>query len=698
MNTNGIKGMSVISSRTKWSEFLSRYYDNGIRELTVKPNKSLKINFSDIMRYDVNLAMELEKTPDHVLCDAEDALSELLNDYKVGVHAGARIQIYNFYKKVMIGDIRSQDMNHVISSQVMVKKISEIRPRIIEAVFECARCKCLIVMPQEGNGKFIEPTYCNCNEDKKGVFRLLYNESKWEDYQRIRLQERIEDIKTGDQPQTLDAYVVNELAGMLKPGLNAKITGIMRSIQRIDKDGKKTHFDIYMDVIGLEVDNKEYDELVISQDDEKKIIEMSKDPAIYQRIVKSIAPSIYGYDEVKEAIAHQLFSGVTKQLPDGTRIRGDIHVLLVGDPGLAKSQILRYVPKLASKGIYASGKSTSGAGLTAAAVKDDFGDGRWSLEAGVMVIANNGIACIDELDKMRPEDRSAMHEALEQQSIHINKAGLMATMSCACALLGAANPKKGRFDGYIPLSEQIDLSPPLLSRFDLIFTLQDIPDIDRDTKVGEHIFKSHTAGEKIINKKYDRNTTISEDEFLAVKKEVDPLIDIELVRKYIAYARKKIFPIMTEQAHARLMEFYINMRKMSTVGEPIAVTPRQLEGLIRLSEASARVRLSKTIELADANRAIKLTSTSIRQTGVDPNTGKIDADIIACGRSRSQRERINDIATTIREYSKGGYAEKEVVLSKLVHDGYKQNTIEKDIEIMINNKEVFETAEGYKLA
>jgi len=214
----------------------------------------------------------------------------------------------------------------------------------------------------------------------------------------------------------------------------------------------------------------------ITGEDKEEIVRLSSSEGIYEKMVASIAPSIYGYDQEKLSMILQLFSGVTKQLPDGSRIRGDLHMLLIGDPGTGKSQMLAYIENIAPRAVYTSGKGSSSAGLTAAAVRDDFGDGQqWSLEAGALVLADRGIAAIDELDKMRPEDRSAMHEALEQQKISVSKAGINATLKSRCSLLGAANPKYGRFDQYEPISEQIDLEPALISRFDLIFTVTDTP-------------------------------------------------------------------------------------------------------------------------------------------------------------------------------------------------------------------------------
>jgi replicative DNA helicase Mcm len=222
--------------------------------------------------------------------------------------------------------------------------------------------------------------------------------------------------------------------------------------------------------------DQEFEEIEISQDDEEMIMAMSRDPEIYENIRKSIAPSIYGYEDVKEALGLQLVSGFEKNLPDGARIRGDIHILLVGDPGIAKSQLLRYMIKISPRGIYTSGKSSTSAGLTATAVKDELGDGRWTIEAGALVLADKGIAAIDEMDKMNNEDKSALHEAMEQQTISVAKAGVMATLKSRCSLLAAANPKLGRFDKYEPIAPQINLTPALMSRFDLIFVLTDDPE------------------------------------------------------------------------------------------------------------------------------------------------------------------------------------------------------------------------------
>ncbi len=382
---------SVISSKSKWKEFFTRYYKSAIQQLAVSDAKakSLTIEFQDIVKFDVRLSEELLNNPGKVIKDAEDALP--LVDLPVKRKVSAFVRIVRIPTKTQVRDLRSDHINSFVSIEGTVRKITDVRPRITLAAFECARCGNMVYLPQEGAGRFLEPSYCSCNEEKKGVFRLLFKESTFEDYQRVKIQESPEDLKGGEQPQTLDINVNNDMSGVVTPGERVVVNGILRSVQKINKDGKTVYFDIFVDCNSMELEEQEFDELEITPEDEETIIKLSKDPEIFKKFISSIAPSIYGYEEVKEAVALQLFSGIVKNLPDGTRIRGDIHVLLVGDPGIAKSQILRYVVNLAPRGVYASGKSASSAGLTAAAVKDDF-DGSWTLEAGALVLADKGIA------------------------------------------------------------------------------------------------------------------------------------------------------------------------------------------------------------------------------------------------------------------------------------------------------------------
>ena len=689
---------SVVSSKQKWKEFFTRYYKNNIQQLAVSDakTKSLTVEFPDILKFDSRLSEELIINPGKVLKDAEDALA--LVDLPVKKKISAHVRIIKIPKKTQVRDLRSDHINSLVSIEGTVRKITDVRPRIIVAAFECARCGNIQYLPQEGVGRFLEPSYCACNEEKKGVFRLMFKESNFEDYQRVKIQESPEDLRGGEQPQTLDINMNNDLAGIVTPGERLVVNGILRSIQKINRDGKTIYFDIYLDCMSIELEEQEFDELEITPEDEEAIMKLSKDPRILNKMIGSIAPSIYGYEEVKQAVALQLFSGVVKNLPDGTRIRGDIHILLVGDPGIAKSQILRYVVNLAPRGVYASGKSASSAGLTAAAVKDDF-DGSWTLEAGALVLADKGIAAIDEMDKMKTEDRSSLHEAMESQTISVAKAGILATLKCRCSLLGAANPKLGRFDPFDNIAEQINMPPSLMSRFDLIFILQDKPEEKRDKNIAGHILKSHYAGELNEHQKHVLSSQVTDESIKEAMSSIRPEIEATLLRKYIAYAKRRVFPIMTDEAKERIIKFYLELRKQGEGDNaPIAVTARQLEGLVRLSEASAKMRLSDKVTPEDVEKTISITMSSLKQVGMDNETGKLDIDILTVGVGRSQRERIKDLKNIIMdlsaEYGSGGVP-ADKILEKAMEHGLTKEKVEKEIKKLKEIGEIFEPKVGY---
>ncbi|UIP00190.1 ATP-binding protein [Halobaculum sp. CBA1158] len=338
---------------------------------------------------------------------------------------------------------------------------------------------------------------------------------------------------------------------------------------------------------------------------------------------------------------------------------------------------------------------------TAAAVRDDFGDGQqWTLEAGALVLADKGIAAVDELDKMRSEDRSAMHEALEQQQISVSKAGINATLKSRCSLLGAANPKYGRFDQYEPIGEQIDLEPALISRFDLIFTVTDSPDPEHDAKLADHILTTNYAGELNTQRTEMATSNFTQEEVDEVTEEVAPVIDAELLRKYIAYAKRNCYPTMTDEAKAAIREFYVDLRaKGADEDAPVPVTARKLEALVRLSEASARVRLSDTVEEEDATRVIEIVRSCLQDIGVDPETGQFDADVVETGTSKSQRDRIKNIkeliGTIAEEYEDEPGAPVDAILERADEVGMDSGKAEKELEKLRTRGEIYEPQSGY---
>ena len=333
---------------------------------------------------------------------------------------------------------------------------------------------------------------------------------------------------------------------------------------------------------------------------------------------------------------------------------------------------------------------------TAAAVRDDFGEGQqWTLEAGALVLADQGVAAIDELDKMDANDQSAMHQALEQQEISISKAGINATLKSRCSLLGAANPVHGRFDEYEAMAEQIDLDPPLISRFDLIFTVTDKPNEEEDRALADHIIETNYAGELFTHHENMATPNVSGDQVDSVGEDVEPTIDTELLRKYVAHAKRSCFPTMTEEAKQAIREFYVDLRLDGEGNDnPIPITARKLEALVRLAEASARVRLSDTVEEQDADRVIDIVRSSLEDVGVDPETGEFDADIIESGTSKSQRDRIKNIKGIINEledeYEDG--APVEEVYERADAVGMERSKAEHEIEKLRNRGELYEPA------
>ncbi len=409
------------------------------------------------------------------------------------------------------------------------------------------------------------------------------------------------------------------------------MSGVVKEIP-IEIGGiRTTRFDLFCDSNNVEPVQEDFYEIDISEAEEKEILKLAEDKRVFEKLRDSLAPSIYGHERVKEAILLQMLGGVMKKRDKGDVTRGDIHILLVGDPGSGKSQLLKRVSVVAPKSRYVSGKGATGAGLTASVVKDEFLKG-WALEAGALVLTNKGICCIDELDKMTPEDQAAMHEGLEQQTISISKANIQATLRAETTVLAAANPKFGRFDPFELIAKQIELPTTLLNRFDLIFPMRDLPDKEKDEKMASFILQLHQSGEK------------QESE-----------ISSELIKKYVSYARRKVFPKLTDAAMKEIKEFFVDMRNAGEKDEAtksVPISPRQLEALVRLSEASARAELHDKVLKKDARRAIELIHYCLSQIGFDPATGKIDIDTIATGITASQRSEISVIREVIIELEK----------------------------------------------
>jgi len=1041
----------------RFLRFYRNYYRDEIGQLAQRypgEQRSLHVDYDDLYQFDPDLAEDYLAQPDQLGDYAEEALR--VYDLPADVSLGqAHVRLRNLPDTIDIRSIRVHD-NHVgrmIAVSGIIRKATDVRPKITEAAFECQRCGTMTYIPQTDGG-FQEPHECQGCE-RQGPFRVNYDQSEFVDSQKLRVQESPEGLRGGETPQSIDIDIEDDITGEVTAGDHVTVTGVLHIDQVTEGNEKSQLFDLYMDGVSVEIEDEQFEDMEISEADKRDIIELSNHPDIYDEMVASVAPSIYGYDEEKLAMIFQLFAGVTKNLPDGSRIRGDLHMLLIGDPGTGKcldgetlvtladgrevpirdlverhlddptavddgvydeadidlvsvtedgmvttqratrvwkreapermyriqttrgreieatpshplfvqdgghldairadglevgdriatprkldskgddtldidyreskspnairldlpdrwtprlarlvgftiaegdairrddntadirvtnrddeilsdvsrafddpgltytideprtgtsarrvrctasefvsfleelepaildgsaeqrvpeairtanelnrsqseladgmavsqtavsyyertdavpdggtvtsaksvlldridealgvsdaverlaacrtndviwdrvesietvepdddwvydlevagthtylangivshnSQLLSYIRNIAPRSVYTSGKGSSSAGLTAAAVRDDFGEGQqWSLEAGALVLADQGIAAVDELDKMRPEDRSAMHQALEQQEISISKAGINATLKSRCSLLGAANPKYGRFDQYESIGEQIDLEPALISRFDLIFTVTDQPDPEEDAALAEHILRTNYAGELNTQREQVANSNHSQEEVEAVTDTVDPEIDPELLRKYVAYAKRTCFPTMTDEAKGAIRDFYVDLRaKGADEDAPVPVTARKLEALVRLAEASARVRLSDTVEHEDAERVIEIVRSCLQDIGVDPETGEFDADVIETGTSKSQRDRIKSIKDVIEtvdaEYEGEAGAPIDAIVERAEAEGIDEDKVMDQIEQLRRKGDVYSpTTDQYKV-
>ena len=658
------------------------------------PNKrSIYVDYEDIDTYNPDLAMFFLDHPDKCLNKgAEVVKSSLPPTWDLKDVVNLRITHLPRDAKVEVRHLRAKHLGKLVAVEGLARKVTTVKPRMVQALFRCSRCGAEMWEKQRGV-IMKEPIMCSnpdgsCNKQATH-FELDSKASVYIDTQKIEIQESPEGLRGGAQPERISGFLEDDIAGIVTAGNRITINGIVRSSEKPDRD-KTTIFETYLEVISIEFEEHEYDEILITEEDELRILEMSQDPRLFDNIVASISPTIFGMTEVKGAIALQLFGGCNKEMDDGTVIRGDMHVLLVGDPGVAKSQILRYMSTLAPRGIYASGKSASAAGLTAAAVKDEFGDGRWTLEAGALVLADKGLACIDELDKMTPQDRSSLHEAMESQRISVAKAGITATLQCRCSMLAAANPKFGRFEMTgTSITSQIDLPPALMSRFDLIFVLTDKPNAEMDRELTAHILGVHRRGEaKQIKDDAPMVVGVDIRKIKEDTKAVKPIYEQEMLRKYVAYS-KRIVPVMTDNAMAIIEDKYLEIRAGGKEdGSTVPITARQLEAFVRLSEASARLRLSRTVDGADAQRAVDLVEFYLSKI-LAPEGGQWDIDNLSADYNKKDRNELNIILDVIREYGSTDGLSEEEIISHAMNEGMSEEKAKRRLKRMKEDGVIF---------
>ncbi len=606
-------------------------YRRKLGQMSVSGLKSLVIDFEDLLTFDSPLAKDLVQKPDEFVAYANKAVWAQMKIEDPEYAEQTKIffaRFRQFPDRTSMRKIGSDEMGKLTVVDGIIVRSSPVKPMVTRAAFKCRRCGEITIVDQTGflmRGIGICP-HCR---SAQASFDLQVDKSSFVDYQDVRIQERPEDLPPGQLPRTVDVKLLEDLVDLARPGDRVSVTGVVRAQQEmLSRRGRLRTFDMYLDANYIDVTGKEAEVVEITAEEEKAIQELATDPWLYQKVLRSLAPSIYGYDDIKEAIVCLLFGGVPKRLPDGISIRGEVNVLLVGDPGTAKSQMLQYVSRVAPRGLYTSGRGTTAAGLTAAVLRERTGG--MVLEAGALVLADKGVAAIDEIDKMKPDDRVAIHEAMEQHTVSVAKGGIVATLNARASVLAAANPALGRYDPYRNITENINLPVTILSRFDLLFIMKDVPEVETDSKMSDHILTLHKT----------RSTP------------EEPPIPMDLFRKFISYSRR-LEPVMSDEAATELRDFYLKMRSSSGGTEsPITITPRQLEALVRLSEANARIFLRPAVTLEDARAAIRLMTVSLENVGIDTSTGKMDIDVIMTGKPKSVRDRMAFIIDLIVQMEK----------------------------------------------
>ena len=692
MTTEESLTKSALSDKVK--EFLTQFKDTigsfsyveQIDQMMSKHSKYIVVDYNDLVLFPV-IESHFNENPDQILDAFSRAIKEILKerfpDYAEKIKHDIRARIANFPVQRSLRQINSEIITKMTSVSGMVVRSSEVKPLAKEVTYKCldkhiSKFTLLDGMSLNASVKCQTP---NC---KHTSLAIIPKASRFIDFQILRLQELPEDLPPGQLPHYVNVSIKQDLVDYARPGDRIVLTGIVRieqerisgvsksesALYRLRMDGNNVEF---IGGKGLKSSRRTERE-EISPDEEKLVKSLAKNPDIYDRLIASFAPHIRGHALFKEAILLLIVGSTQRVLTDGTKIRGDINVFLVGDPGTAKSEMLKFCARIAPRGLYTSGRGSTAAGLTAAVVKD--ASGIFMLEAGAVVLGDQGLVCIDEFDKMRPEDRSALHEVMEQQSASIAKGGIVATLNARTSILAAANPMFGKYDIFKNIYENVNLPIPLLTRFDLVFIVRDIPSQEKDRNIAQHIISQHGSS--------GTDTT--------------SLIDIDILTKYLSYA-KRGEPALTKEAENLIMEFYLKMRNISGDDKEnmITITPRQLEGLIRLATARARLLLKNKVEGEDADRAIYLFNEMLKNSGTDVNTGKVDIGVLQ-GRPKSEVSKLQmfmEILRTLEGEPKSSVPEQDFVDELVKSDKFSEEEARNYIRRMIRDASIYESKPGH---
>ena len=574
-----------------WTRGNTFFYREQLIKQANKGEPLIEVDIEDISAFDENLFQLILSNTTEVL-DALDRGASEVCELLTTLTLQFQVSLVSQQRPISLRELTSDLVGQLIVVPGIVVAVSKPATKVTIVVAQCRFCQSKRSFAVDPGFSGIDlprvcpgPTEPQGPREKCGLdpYVVIGEECKYVDQQTLKIQERPEDVPTGEMPRTVTAILDKYLVDKVTPGSRLTLVSIFSVFRRKLSSALSNS---YLRGIGIVIDRSDQGRYknFYTLDDEEEFYSMSRDPEIQKKIIKSIAPSVFGNEDIKKAISCLLFGGTRKCLQDGTRLRGDINVLLIGDPSTAKSQFLKFVARVAPIAVYTSGKGSSAAGLTASVVRDATSR-EFQLEGGAMVLADGGVVCIDEFDKMKPDDRVAIHEAMEQQTISVAKAGITTILNSRTSVLAAANPIHGSYDDLKQAQEQIDLQTTILSRFDCIFLVRDIRNEQSDRDMASHVVNLHMG-----------NTIALEEQ---------GEIDISQLRKYIAFARSKCTPKLQDDSMKLLQNYYVADRKKQANGA-FPITVRQLEAVIRISESLAKMTLSPIVTPAHVEEAHRL--------------------------------------------------------------------------------------------
>lgn len=590
----------------------SLVYMDRIRMMAANNGQSLVVNFKHFSVAEPTIGIWLADAPTHVLEifneAATDVTLSIFPEYE-RIHPEIFVRIAELPVSDHLRDIRHIHLNTLIKVSGVVTRRSGVFPHLRMVKLNCEKCRKVLAPNATANAK-PERSISMCPEcGSRGPFTVNSEQSLFGNFQKVNLQESPGSVPAGRLPRYKEVILLNDLIDCARPGEEVEVTGVYR--HNIDPSiNIMNGFPVFSTVIEANYVRKMEDahaDMELTDDNIAEIRKLSKDPRIAERVFASIAPSIYGHPNIKRALALALFGGQAKEVGEKHRIRGDINVLMMGDPGTAKSQFLKYVEKTAHRAVYATGKGASAVGLTAVVHRDPV-TREWTLEGGALVLADRGVCLIDEFDKMNDADRTSIHEAMEQQSISISKAGIVTTLQARCSVFAAANPVKGRYDASLSFFDNVDLTEPILSRFDVLCVVRDTVDSTQDETLAKFVVDSHMRShpQALEEEEMELEGETKQDLDVAADFSADgiELIPQKMLRKYILYSKTAITPKLTNMDKEKISALYIDLRResMSSGGMPIAL--RHLESIVRLAEAHARLHLREYVREDDINTAI----------------------------------------------------------------------------------------------